>query len=391
MTPPLTRRQLLERAALGGAALTLPGFLAACGGGSETGAVATTATGGGAQTLASTLRFANWQLYIDVDEKTKKRPTLDQFTKQTGVTVDYFEEINSNDEYFGKIQGPLSRGQGIDRDIIVLTDNSRYPGLMVEEGWLEKLDKSAIPNFANLVDALQSPPFDPDRTYSLPWQSGMTGIAYNAKLTTTPITSVDQLLEDPKLKGKMTLLSEMADTLGVVMKANGDDPAVVTDKTFTRAIDRVKAAVDSGHVRQFTGNDYSGPLSKGDLIAALSWSGDVVQLQADNANLKWGIPKDGGMIWTDQMLIPTDGDVFTASTYMNFVYDPKIAAQIAAYVNYVTPVKGAKEELAKTDPETAANPLIFPDDETLARVSAFDAKALNNQNYIEQWQTLLGA
>jgi spermidine/putrescine transport system substrate-binding protein len=391
MTRHLTRRQLLERAALGGAALTLPGFLAACGGGDDTGAVATTATGGGEQKLANQLRFANWQLYIDVDEKTKKRPTLDQFKNETGVTVDYFEEINSNDEYFGKIQGPLSRGQGIDRDIIVLTDNSRYPGLMVDEGWVEQLDKDAIPNIDNLVDALESPPFDPDRTYSLPWQSGMTGIAYNAKLTSTPITSIEQLLEDPKLKGKMTLLSEMADTLGVVMKANGDDPAVVTDDTFKRAIDRVKAAVDSGQVRQFTGNDYSGPLSKGDLVAALSWSGDVVQLQADNANLKWGIPKDGGMIWTDNMLIPKGGDVFTASTYMNFVYDPKIAAKIAAYVNYVTPVKGAKEELAKSDPETAANPLIFPDEATLAQVSGFDSKALNNQDYIEQWQTLLGA
>ena len=391
MTPPLTRRQLLERAALGSAALTLPGFLAACGGGGSGGTAAATTADGGDQQLASTLRFANWQLYIDVDEKTKKRPTLDQFTKKTGVAVDYFEEINSNDEYFGKIQGPLSRGQGIDRDIVVFTDNSRYPGLLVDEGWVEKLDKGAIPNIDNLVDALQSPSFDPDRSYSLPWQSGMTGIAYNAKLTSTPITSIDQLLEDPKLKGKMTLLSEMADTLGVVMKANGDDPAVVTDETFKKAIDRVKAAVDSGQVRQFTGNDYSGPLSKGDLIAALSWSGDVVQLQADNSNLKWGIPKDGGMIWTDNMLIPTDGDAFTASTYMNFVYDPKIAAQIAAYVNYVTPVKGAKEELAKSDPETAANQLIFPDEATLAQVSGFDAKALNNQDYIEQWQTLLGA
>ena len=175
MTRHLTRRQLLERAALGGAALTLPGFLAACGGGDDDGAAATTATGGGEQKLASQLRFANWQLYIDVDEKTKKRPTLDQFTDETGVAVNYFEEINSNDEYFGKIQGPLSRGQSIDRDIIVLTDNSRYPGLMVDEGWVEQLDKDAIPNIANLVDALQSPPFDPDRTYSLPWQSGMTG------------------------------------------------------------------------------------------------------------------------------------------------------------------------------------------------------------------------
>ena len=388
---PLTRRQLLERAALGGAALTLPGLLAACGGGDDGGTAAATTAVGGDKQLASQLRFANWQLYIDVDEKTKKRPTLDEFQQETGVTVDYFEEINSNDEYFGKIQGPLSRGQSIDRDIVVLTDNSRYPGLMVEEGWLEELDKGAIPNIDNLVDALQSPPFDPDRTYSLPWQSGMTGIAYNEKLTPTPITSIDQLLEDSKLKGKITLLSEMADTLGVVMQANGDDPTEVTDDTFKRAIDRVKAAVDSGQVRQFTGNDYTGPLSKGDLVAALSWSGDVVQLQADNASLKWGIPDDGGMIWTDNMLIPKGGDAFTASTYMNFVYDPVVAAKIAAYVNYVTPVEGAKEELAKTDPETASNPLIFPDDATLAKVSGFDSKALNNQDYIEQWQTLLGA
>ena len=388
---PLTRRQLLERAALGGAALTLPGLLAACGGGDDGGTAAATTAVGGDKQHASQLRFANWQLYIDVDEKTKKRPTLDEFQQETGVTVDYFEEINSNDEYFGKIQGPLSRGQSIDRDIVVLTDNSRYPGLMVEEGWLEELDKGAIPNIDNLVDALQSPPFDPDRTYSLPWQSGMTGIAYNEKLTPTPITSIDQLLEDSKLKGKITLLSEMADTLGVVMQANGDDPTEVTDDTFKRAIDRVKAAVDSGQVRQFTGNDYTGPLSKGDLVAALSWSGDVVQLQADNASLKWGIPDDGGMIWTDNMLIPKGGDAFTASTYMNFVYDPVVAAKIAAYVNYVTPVEGAKEELAKTDPETASNPLIFPDDATLAKVSGFDSKALNNQDYIEQWQTLLGA
>ena len=146
MTPPLTRRQLLERAALGGAALTLPGFLAACGGGETRRRPRRRPPAAARSSSPSTLRFANWQLYIDVDEKTKKRPTLDQFTKKTGVSVDYFEDINSNDEYFGKIQGPLSRGQGIDRDIIVLTDNSRYPGLMVDEGWAEKLDKSAIPN-----------------------------------------------------------------------------------------------------------------------------------------------------------------------------------------------------------------------------------------------------
>lgn len=379
MTIIITRRQLLQRGAAGVTVLSLPGLLAACGG------------GGGDGGDDSVLRFANWQLYIDVDEKTKKHPTLDAFTKETGVRVEYTEEINSNDEYFGKIQGQLSKGESIDRDIIVLTDNSRFPGFLIEQGWLEKLDKDRIPNFDNLQDALKSPPFDPNREYSMPWQSGMTGIAYSEKLTDTPITTVDQLLEDSKLKGKVTLLSEMADTMGVVMKANGDDPTSVTDASFAKALDRIKAAVDSGQIRQFTGNDYTGPLSKGDLIAALAWSGDIVQLQADNPALKWGLPESGGMIWTDQMLIPKGGNVSVASDYMNFVYEPSVAAEIAAYVNYVTPVKGANDELAKNDPDTASNPLIFPDDATLSQVSGFDAKALNNETYIEQWQELLGA
>jgi spermidine/putrescine transport system substrate-binding protein len=378
----ITRRQLLQRGAAGAALLSLPGLLSACGGGGGGGA------GGG---TSETLRFSNWQLYIDIDDKTKKSPTLEQFTAETGIKVDYFEDINSNDEYFGKIQGPLSKGQSIDREIIVLTDNSRYPGLLIEEGWLEELDKDKIPNISNLQDALLSPPFDPDRAYSLPWQSGMTGIAYNEKLTATPITTVDQLLEDSKLKGKVTLLNEMADTLGVVMQANGDDPSTVTDDSFQKAIDRVQAAVDSGQIRQFTGNDYTGPLSQGNLVAALSWSGDIVQLQADNPNLKWGLPESGGNIWTDNMLIPLGGDVEKASTFMNFVYDPKIAAQIAAYVNYVTPVKGAKEELAKTDPELASNTLIFPSEETLSNVKQFDSEALNNEEYIAQWQDVVGA
>ena len=381
MTSRFTRRQIVQRGAAGVTILSLPGLLAACGG----------SGGGSGGGTSETLRFANWQLYIDVDEKTKKSPTLEQFKAKSDITVEYFEEINSNDEYFGKIQGPLSKGQGVDREIIVLTDNSRYPGLMIEEGWLEKLDKDKIPNFANLIDAQLSPSFDPDREYSLPWQSGMTGIAYNEKLTSTPITSMEQVLEDSALKGKVTLLSEMADTIGSVMKLNGDDPTAVTDAAFEAALARVRKAVDSGQIRQFTGNEYTGPLTKGDLIAAMAWSGDIVQLQADNDALKWGLPESGGMIWTDNMLIPLDGDVGKASEFMNFVYDPVIAAQIAAYVNYVTPVKGAKEELAKTDPATAENPLIFPDDATLAKVSGFDAKALNNQDYIEQWQDLLGA
>jgi spermidine/putrescine transport system substrate-binding protein len=382
MTDVITRRDLLRRAAASGAFLTVPGVLAACGGSSSE-----SSSSGGDKTLAKTLRFSNWTLYID-NEKGNKHPTLDMFKKQTGTTVQYTEDINDNASYFGKIQGPLSRGQSIDRDIIVMTDNSRYPALLIKKGWVEKLDKDAIPNIKNLVSALQHPNWDTNRDYSLPWQSGMTGIAYNDTLT-DPVLTMDDLLENPKLKGKVTLLTEMGDTLTLVMFANGDDPTKVTDAAFDKAIKRIKKAVDSGQVRQFTGNDYSGPLSKGDLSACMAWSGDVVQLQADNNHLHWNVPKDGGGIWTDNMLIPKGGNVFTASTYMNFVYDPKIAALIEDYVNYICPVKGAKEELQKIDPEIAKNTLIFPTQQMLDNVKGFDAAALANQKYLETWQNLI--
>ncbi|HET8967991.1 MAG TPA: spermidine/putrescine ABC transporter substrate-binding protein [Gaiellaceae bacterium] len=378
MNPRLTRNELLRRGAAGGALLAFPSILAACGGGDGGGSA-----GGGE--LKDVLNFANWPYYIDVDKPTSSQ----KFTQQNGIKVNYFEEINDNAEYFAKVQGPLSQGEGIDRDIFVFTDNSRFPGLLVNEGWVEELDKDLIPNIANLVDAQASPPFDPDRSYSLPWQSGMTGIAWNEDVT-GPVTSVQQLLEDPKLKGKVTMLQEMADSVGVVMLQNGDDPTSVTDESFNRAIATVQKAVDSGQIRRFTGNDYAQPLTKGDLAAAIAWSGDVVQLLPDNPKLKWAVPEKGGMIWTDNMLIPGGGSVPTASTYMNFVYDPAIAAQIAAYINYVTPVKGAQEELAKTDPELAKNPLIFPDDNTLSQVNQFDAAALDNEEYITLWQGVLG-
>jgi spermidine/putrescine transport system substrate-binding protein len=379
MTDVYTRRQLLERAAVGGAALTLPSILAACGGSSSKSA---------SHTLAKTLRFSNWTLYIDIDEKTKRHPSLDQFEKKYGVHVKYVEDVNDNATYFGKIQGPLSRGQSIDRDIIVLTDNSRYPSLMIEKGWLEKLDESAIPNIKNLQPALRHPSWDENREYSLPWQSGLTGIAYNEQLT-DPVLTVEDLLENPKLKGKITLLQGMGDTMPLIMRANGDDPTKVTDASWDRAIKLVKKAVDSGQIRQFTGNDYSGPLAKGDLDACFAWSGDVVQLQADNKHLHWNLPKAGGGIWTDNMLIPKGGNVYTASVFMNYVYDPKVAAQIEDYVNYICPVVGAKQVLLKQDPTIASNTLIFPTKEMLDSVDNFDAKALNNEKYITEWQNLI--
>jgi spermidine/putrescine transport system substrate-binding protein len=389
MSHDLTRRQLLERAAAGGSILTVPGLLAACGGTSKKAASGTTS-----HTLAKTLRFSNWTLYIDTNNKKHTHPSLQQFQQKYGTTVQYTEDINDNASYFGKIQGPLSRGQSIDRDIVVLTDNDRYLALMIKKGWAEKLDKSAIPNMKNLLDVQRHPGFDPNRDYSLPWQSGMTGIAFNDKLT-GPVLSIDDLFTNPKLKGKITCLNSMGDALTLVMLANGDDPTKVTDKSFNAALSRIKKAVDSKQIRQFTGNDYAPPLAKGDLAAAMSWSGDIAQI--GNKHIHWNVPKDGGALWTDNMLIPKGGNVYTASVFMNYVYDPKVAAEIEGGnpktgdtgVYYICPVQGAREQLLSTQPSIAKNTLIFPTKKMLDSVHIFDSNALNNQKYLTAWQNLI--
>ena len=393
MTDALTRRELLRRGVAGGAVLAVPSLLAACGGGggiegdAETGRDETQAAAD--TTLAKTLTISNWPLYIDVDDKTKKRPTVEQFRKKYGVEVKYIEDVNDNEEWFGKFQAQLSEGQPIGRDVTVLTD--WMAARMVRLGYVEKVAKDAVPNADNLVEALRHPRWDENRDYSLPWQSGLTGIAYNEKKLGRAITSMDELLTNAELKGKVTDLSEMPDTIGLIMQANGDDPTKVDPKAFDDAIAKLQDAVDSGQIRKFTGNDYGPLLAKGDILACTAWSGDVVQLQLDNPDLAFAIPESGGMIWTDNMLIPKGGDVYTASTWMNFVYDPKIAAQIEAYVNYICPVAGAKEAIEKIDPSLAKNELIFPSEKTLSRVKAFDTEAADNQEYREKFQGVIGA
>ncbi|HKG43206.1 MAG TPA: spermidine/putrescine ABC transporter substrate-binding protein [Gaiellaceae bacterium] len=389
MNDQLTRRQLLERAAMGGAAITFPGILAACG---SSGSKATSGTTSVEQKLAKTLHFSNWTYYIDT--KGQKHPTLDAFQKKFGVQIDYREDINDNASFFGKIQGQLSRGQSTGRDIVVLTDNDRYLALMLKKGWAEKLDKSAIPNMKNLVDVQKHPNFDPDRDYTLPWQSGMTGIAYNDTLT-DPVLTIDELLENPKLKGKITVLNSMGDAITIVMLANGDDPTKVTDKSWNAAFKRIQKAVDSKQIRSFTGNDYTPALAKGDLAAAMSWSGDIAQL--GNKHIHWNVPEAGGALWTDNMLIPKGGDVYTASVYMNYVYDPKVQGLMEAGdpkrkivgIYYIPPVAGAGDWAKKYDPSVAKNPLIFPTKAMLDKVKIFDSKALNNQKYLTQWQNLV--
>jgi spermidine/putrescine transport system substrate-binding protein len=391
MSDRYTRTELLRRAAAGGTVLTLPGFLAACGGGGGGGSAATTAAAGGTQTLPKTIVFSNWPLYIDLNEKKKTHPSLLSFEAKYKTKVRYIEDINDNDSFFGKIEGPLSQGQSVGRDIVVLTDSSGLPSRMIELGWVEKLDKSAIPNIANLQPVQQHPNWDTNRDYSLPWQSGMTGIGYDPKKVGGEVNSIDELLTNPKLKGKVTMLTEFGDTMGLVMLANGDDPSKVTDASFDRAVKKIKTAVDSGQIRQFTGNDYAPLLAKGDVWACAAWSGDMVQLQADHPGLKWIVPKDGGMIWTDNMLIPKGGNVYAASVLMNWYYRPDIAAEVEDYGNYICPVVGADKVLEKTDPSVAKNPLIFPTKEMLANVHQIDAKAVNNAKYKQKFQNLIGA
>ena len=392
MTDRITRQAFLRRAAAGGSILTVPGLLAACGGGGGGG-------GGGGSTsnqLAKTLHFSNWTLYMDTNKKNHTFPSLIAFQKKTGVHVAYTEDINDNASFYHKIQPLLARGESTGRDIVVLTDNDRYLGLMLEKGYAEKLDKSAIPNMKNLIPVQRHPSFDPHRDYTLPWQSGMTGIAYNDTLS-DPVLSVTELLENPKLKGKVTCLNDIGDAMTLVMLANGDDPAHVTDKSWNAAFNRIKKAADNGQIRAFTGNDYAVSLANGDLSAAMSWSGDIAQI--GNKHIHWNAPKDGGAIWTDNMLIPKGGDVYTASVYMNYVYDPKVQGLMEAGdpkknitgIYYIPPVQGAAAWARKFNPPIANNPLIFPSAATLNSMHIFDNAALNNEKYQTEWNNLISA
>jgi spermidine/putrescine transport system substrate-binding protein len=392
MTEPrmsLTRRRLLERAAAGGAVLLVPGWLAACGGGIGGDGNGNGEAGPGDRTLRDTLRISNWPLYIDIDEDTRQRPTIQGFMEEYGIAVRYVEDVNDNNEYFARIQPSLSQGQGVDRDLVVLTD--WMAARLIRNEWVQPLDEEALENKGNLVEALRSPSFDPERRYSMPWQSGMTGIGYNPELTGGEVTSIEQLLTDENLRGRVALLSEMPDTVGLVMLSNGDDPTNVEAGAFENAIETIREAVDRGQIRQFTGNEYSGLLARGDLAACVAWSGDITQLQLDNPNLRFAVPDDGAMIWTDNMLIPLGGHAYTASVFMDYVYRPEVAAQIAEYVNFISPVEGAQEEMRELDEELAEDPLLFPDEETLARTHIFDTEAADNQEYREQFQALLGA
>jgi spermidine/putrescine transport system substrate-binding protein len=283
------------------------------------------------------------------------------------------------------VQGPLSQGQFV-RDIAVPTG---YMAVRMKDlGYLEKWDLESIPN----VSGIEAAPADwnANYEYAIPWQSYMTGIAYN-EAKVKEVLSVEQLLTDPALKGKITMLNSMGDTIGLMLMDAGYDSRTIVPEQFDEQIARLEKAVADGQIRQFTGNDYTGPLAKGDIWACLAWSGDVIQLAADNDKLKFIIPEQGGGISTDYMVIPKGGDVYTSSVFANYVLDPKISAQLSLYINFVPPVAAAKAEAEQVDPDVSSNQLIFPDAATLAKLQEFEPAALNDQAYNESFQAVIGA
>jgi len=327
------------------------------------------------------LNFANWPLYIDTDDNdATKHKTLEDFTAKYGTVVNYSEVINDNDEFFGTIQPALQGGQDSGWDLVVFTD--WMAGRMIRLGWVEQFNLDNMPNkVANMQDVYKGVDFDPTDDHHAPWQSGMTGLGYDSAVTGDLTSLASLFTSDDRWNGKVTYLTEMRDTVGLTMLKQGKDPSAATEADLDAALAEVQTAVDGGIVRGFTGNEYAEDLVSGNVVLAMAWSGDVIAKQAEKDTLVWQLPDEGGMLWTDNMLIPKGAaHKYTAELMIDFVYDPQIAAQIAAWVNYVTPVKGAKEALAADDPELAESQLIFPSDETLANVKIFKSLAEDEES-----------
>jgi spermidine/putrescine transport system substrate-binding protein len=386
------RRRVLQSAALGMLAVGGVPALAACGTQAAKPAESAKAAATDLSDTDKKLSFSNWALYMDVDEKNENvHPTLNQFKAKTGVTVTYVQDVNDSDSFYAKVAPALRAGQDTGRDMWVLPDPAS--ARLIRQGYLQKIDRANTPNAtANLIDNLASPTWDPQREYTTPWQAGFTGIAYNAAKV-KEVRTVQELFSRPDLKGRVTVLTEWQDTMGTLLFAMGKDPSNFTSDDYAAAIDMLQKASDSGQIRQFAGGDYTSGLAQGTVLAAIAWSGDMVQLQADNPNLKFVQPDPGMLIWGDNMQIPNlSAHKKNAELLMNFYYDPKVAAQLTAYVQYVSPVKGTQAEVEKIDPTIAANPLIFPTPELLKSTKLFmGLDDATSKGYAQQFAKVSGA
>ena len=351
-----SRRALVAGAgALGGAAL-----LSSC------------SSGGDEAASAGSVRWGNWPLYLDYDEETQLYPTLEAFTESTGIAAEYFEDYNDNDEFFGKVQAQLKLKEDIGYDIVTPTD--WMAARWIRLGYTQKFDKANIPNAGNILDTLASPSFDPMREQSLTLQGIMGGFGWNVEKNPKGVRTLDDLFA-PANKGKIVVLSEMRDTVGIILRHQGVDLQTVTEDQFMSAVDFLAGKISDGWIRGVKGNEYAEDLTAGDAVAVIGWSGDMFILKSENeGKFDFAIPESGGTISGDNLMIPytaTAEAKANAEKLINWYYDPAIAAEVAAYVNYVTPVKGAQAEMEKIDPALAASEFIFPTEKTMANLSVF--------------------
>ena len=370
-TRALIKAQLTRRRFLAGAgAVGATAILAACSGsGEETGSASESAPA----ESSGTVRWANWPEYLDYDEETQKYPSLETFIAASGINVVYKEVVNDNDEFSTPALIKLEQGKDIGWDIVTLTD--WMAGRWIRLGYTQPFDEGGIPNKENILPGLANVGFDPGRKNSLTWQSGFAGFGWNKELVPGGIKTLDQLF-DKKYAGRIGVLSEMRDTMGIILQYQGVDISQpFTEDQFMTGIEFFEKQIADGVLRQIKGNDYLDDLENKDTVAVIGWSGDIFALANDNDGLyEFAIPESGGTLWSDNVMIPsTSTNKKNAQSVINNYYDPAVAAQVAAWVNYICPVQGAREEMEKIDPALVNNPFIFPDEATLAKVKVFRA------------------
>jgi spermidine/putrescine transport system substrate-binding protein len=372
---PLSRRDFLVRSGLVGAgALSMPALLAACG-------------GGGGESEAMSLMFENWSEYID-------GKTVALFKAASGIDLKYTEAYTDNDEYFAKVQPLLATGKKINPDIVAPT--AWMAARWIQLGWAQKINMANIPNSKNLRDDLANPSWDAKNEYQMPWQTGIAGIAYNANTTGRELKSVADLF-DPAFKGKIGMLTEMRDTLGLVLMSEGKSlDSIKTFDDAASAFDKIEKAKKDGQIRAFTGNEYLDDLSSGNFAACVAWSGDVRQLSKDNPDVKFYVPEEGGTRWYDTMLWVAGSENGSAvEKWMDYVYDPVNAARITATIHFISPVKGVQDELSNMGGDAAAlveDALVFPDAATNSRLQSWGALSEEEEaKFDERFAAITGA
>jgi len=335
------------------------------------------------------LTWANWALYIDEDDN-GDYPTLDRFEDESAISVSYQIDVDDNNTYYAKVKDQLELGQDIGADVVCLTD--WMAARLIRQEYVQKLGRPSIKNAANLSPNLEQPDWDPGREFSLPWQGGFAGICWNKEKLPKGLKNVSDLWA-PELKGRVGVLSEMRDTIGLLMLEQGIDiSGDFSAEDFAKANDVFREKVESGQIRNIKGNSYIDDLTNEDTLAAIVWSGDVTTLNAESGD-KWefAIPETGGTIWNDNFVVPNGSTKLkNVQKLIDYYYDPAVAAEVAAWVNYITPVVGAKEEAEKIDPELAENQLIFPDEDTLSQVKLFRGLTPDEeQSFGDQFQSVL--